>query len=42
MRRSQIDNANADFDRRIKELEIAVTKADITSQPIAFGIIRVV
>ncbi len=42
MRQAQITGAQADFNRRIEELERAVTKADVTAQSVAFGIIRVV
>jgi len=40
MRQSQIDSAEADYSRRIQELDIAVERADITSEPIAYGIIK--
>jgi hypothetical protein len=41
MRQSQIKSAEADFDRRLQELDAAIAKADITAQPVAFGVIRV-
>lgn len=41
MRRSQIDTAEADYARRIQELEIAMERADITAQPVAYGILFV-
>lgn len=41
MRLSQISNADADYNRRIQELESAIEKADITAQPVAFGIVRI-
>jgi len=41
MRRSQLASAEADYERHIKEIEIAIERADITSQPVAFGILKV-
>ncbi|RJQ14743.1 MAG: helicase [Nitrospiraceae bacterium] len=38
MRISQITSAEADFQRRMKEIEDAKAKADIISEPVAFGI----
>jgi superfamily II DNA or RNA helicase len=42
MRQSQINNAEADFDRHIKELDMAIEKADITAEPVAYGVISIV
>jgi len=41
MRQSQLDSANADYARRVQELEQAIGQADITAQPVAYGIIQV-
>ena len=41
MRESQIANAQADYERRIQELDAAITKADITAEPVAYGILEV-
>lgn len=41
MRRSQIAAAEADYSRRIQELDNAMNKADIVASPVAFGIIHV-
>ena len=41
MRQSQIDSAEADYARRIQELDIAMERADITAQPVAYGVISV-
>ena len=41
MRRSQIANAEADYARRIEELDMAVVKGDVTAQVVAFGILEV-
>ncbi len=41
MRQAQIDAAEADYARRIQELEIAVERADITAQPVAYGVIHI-
>ncbi len=41
MRESQIAAAEADYARRIQELDIAVEKADITAQPVAYGTIEI-
>lgn len=41
MRTSQIAAAVADYDRRVAELDASKSKADITSQPLAFGVIRI-
>jgi len=41
MRQAQIVNAEADFHRRMDELDRAAQRADISAQPVAFGIILV-
>ena len=41
MRGYQIANAEADYNRRIKELEAATAKADITTELVAYGILEV-
>ncbi len=41
MRQSQIDGAEADYARRIQELDIAMERADITAQPVAYGVLQV-
>jgi len=41
MRQSQLDSANADYERRVHELKQAITQADITAQPVAYGVIQV-
>ena len=39
MRRSQIDSAIADYDRRIRELDSAMERADIIAEPVVYGTI---
>jgi ATP-dependent helicase HepA len=41
MRRAQITNSEADFQRRMNELDQAVLRTDIGAQPVAFGVIVV-
>lgn len=41
MRQSQIYTAEADYARRIQELDIAMERADITSGPVGYGIIEI-
>ena len=41
MRQHQIANAEADYNRRIRELETAMERADITAEPVAYGILEV-
>jgi superfamily II DNA or RNA helicase len=41
MRQAQIVNADADFKRRMDELDKSAQRADISAQPVAFGIIVV-
>lgn len=41
MRLAQISNAEADFHRRMDDLDKAAQRADISTQPVAFGVIVV-
>ncbi|MYB96874.1 helicase [Candidatus Poribacteria bacterium] len=41
MRRSQLDNAKVDYQRRIEEFNTAIAQADITSEPVAYGVLEV-
>lgn len=41
MRRQQIANAEADYNRRIQQLEAGTEKADITAELVAYGILTV-
>ena len=41
MRRSELANAEADYQRRIQEFNEAIAKADITAEPVAYGILVV-
>lgn len=41
MKRSQINSAEEEFARRTQEIEIAIERADITAQPVAYGILKV-
>lgn len=41
MRRSQIAAAEADYARRIQDLDIAMERADIVASPVAYGVIQV-
>lgn len=41
MRQSQIVSADADYSRRMKELDDAIIQADITSTLVAQGVVRV-
>ena len=41
MRRSQIDTAQADYERRIEELNRAMEKSDIIAEPVAYGVLIV-
>ena len=42
MRQGELARANADFDRRIIELEQAISGGDVRASPIVFGVMRVV
>ena len=41
MKQYQIANSEVDYNRRIQELETAMERADITAEPIAYGILEV-
>ena len=41
MRNSQIETAEADYTRRIQDLEIAIERAEITADPVAYGVINI-
>jgi len=41
MRRAQIDSAEADYARRIQDLDIATERADVTAQLVAYGVLSV-
>ena len=41
MRRSQIETAGADYERRIQELDRARERADIITEPVAYGVLAV-
>jgi len=41
MRRSQIARAEADYARRSQELDMAIERADITAEVVAYGVIKV-
>lgn len=41
MRQSQIASAESDYARRIQELEIAMERADLTADPVAYGLLCV-
>ena len=41
MRRSQIETAEVDYERRVQELDKAMERADIIAEPVAYGILDV-
>ena len=41
MRQSQIDGAEADYTRRIQELDSAMERADVVHEPVAYGVLIV-
>ena len=41
MRRSQIGRAEADYNRRVEELDKAEEKVDIVAEPVAYGILNI-
>ena len=41
MRRSQISRAEADYNRRVEELDRAEEKVDIVAEPVAYGILNI-
>jgi len=42
MRQSQISAAEADYARRIQDVDIAMERADIIAEPVAYGLIQIV
>jgi len=41
MRQAQITAAESDYARRIQELDIAMERADVTADPVAYGMIKI-
>ena len=41
MRQSQIAAAEADYARRIQDLDIAMERADVIAEPVAYGILHI-
>ena len=41
MRQSQIDRTEADYARRIRDLDTALERADILAEPVAYGILNI-
>ncbi|MCY4554601.1 MAG: helicase-related protein [Candidatus Poribacteria bacterium] len=41
MQRSQLDKTEVDYRRRIQEFDTAIAQADITSEPVAYGVLEV-
>jgi hypothetical protein len=41
MRQSQITAAEADYARHIQDLDIAMERADVTAEPVAYGVIQI-
>ena len=41
MRRSQIETAGTDYERRIQELDRAMDRADIITEPVAYGVLTI-
>ena len=41
MRQSELDNAEADYRRRIRAFDAAMAKADVTAEPVAYGVLEV-
>lgn len=41
MRQSQISSAEADYARRIQDLDIAMERADVIAEPVAYGVIHI-
>ncbi len=41
MRQSQIDSAEADYNRRCRELDSAIERADVVAEPVAYGILYI-
>ena len=41
MRLSQIESAEADYARRIEELDLAIERADVVHEPVAYGVLTI-
>lgn len=41
MRLSQIESAEADYARRIEELDMAIERADVVHEPVAYGVLTI-
>ena len=41
MRRSQIETAEADYERRVQELAESLERADIIAEPVAYGVLSI-
>ena len=41
MRRSQIETAEADYERRVQELDRAMERADVLAEPVAYGVLTI-
>ena len=41
MKESELARANADFNRRIEELQLAANSGDIRAAPVVFGTLRI-
>ena len=41
MKQSQIGTAEADYARHIQELDIAIERADVTAEVVAYGVIQI-
>jgi hypothetical protein len=41
LKNNWVKPAEADYARRIQELDIAMERADITAQPVAYGVIHI-
>lgn len=41
MRQSQIESAEADYARRIEELDMAIERADVVHEPVAYGVLTI-
>ncbi len=41
MRQSQIATAEADYARRIQDIDIAMERADVTAEPVAYGVMHI-
>ena len=41
MRQSELDNADTEYRRRIQAFDEAMAKADVTAEPVAYGVLEV-